>query len=279
MGQGNSGIIGAKRAPTNMVATGVWSLSDAQRERGSNNWPGGLPYKTNLVAWFDASLTNTITSSSGAISQWNDLSGNNNHVTAPVGERPTTGAATLNGHNVISFGASQALKRSPVQICSPAFTVICVAKFPDLTSRLQLFGLIDSSSSPGYLFLESNTWQTVGQRFGLYTPDSSWDSNISTSTSWSLFTVSSAAVNGTSIVGTTTYRINQVAGTLTGRSINYSNWVNIANRSGFSIGAASPQVAGGFSGGMIAEIAFYSEALTAGNISLVENHLKNKWGI
>lgn len=77
---------------------------------------GGLRLDTNsrvslwspkLLApalWLDAADLTTITSSGGAVSQWNDKSGNDRHVTQGTSTRqPTTNANTQNGLNVISF--------------------------------------------------------------------------------------------------------------------------------------------------------------------------------
>ena len=61
----------------------------------------------NLLAWFDASDTGTITESGGSVSQWDDKSGNANHVTQGTGsDQPTTRAVTLNSLNVISTNDS-----------------------------------------------------------------------------------------------------------------------------------------------------------------------------
>lgn len=65
-----------------------------------------------LQLWFDAADASTITESSGAVSQWNDKSGNTYNVTqGTAGARPTTGTTTLNGLNVISFDGGDGLNR------------------------------------------------------------------------------------------------------------------------------------------------------------------------
>lgn len=62
--------------------------------------PMSLP---NLAMWLDASDASSITASSGLVSQWSDKSGAGRHVTASGAARPTTGANTQNGLNVITF--------------------------------------------------------------------------------------------------------------------------------------------------------------------------------
>lgn len=62
------------------------------------------PAELSPKAWWDASDTSTITSSSGAVSQWNDKSGNGYHLTqATSSAQPTTGSVTKNGLNVLKF--------------------------------------------------------------------------------------------------------------------------------------------------------------------------------
>jgi hypothetical protein len=283
MAQGNSGIIGAKRSPTISTATGVWSLSDAQRERGANNWPSGLPYRTNLRLHVDASQTNTITSSSGLVSQWNDLSGNNFDLTSTSTFRPTTGANTKNGFNVLTFGSNQSLRRYPTQIAAPAFTIFVVLKLPDTTTRFQILG-IGNSTGPGcclsYTQLETNTFSTVGQRFGMYTPNSSWDTSIATTTNWVVITWSSPAIVGQSISTTTTYRVTGVAGTFSARSVDQANWIDLSTKPGVKIGGGDSDLDGGNSNGIqIGEVVMYNEATSLQNIELVEAFLRNKWAI
>lgn len=58
---------------------------------------------SGLVAWYDASNAASITHVAGAVSQWNDLSGNGYHLKQGTGSlQPTTGT-TLNGLNSITF--------------------------------------------------------------------------------------------------------------------------------------------------------------------------------
>ena len=74
-------------------------------QQAKNNLSGWTPIDlADLLAWYDASDAATITESSGAVSQWNDKSGNgNNQLQSNVNFRPLTGIRTLNGNNVIYF--------------------------------------------------------------------------------------------------------------------------------------------------------------------------------
>ena len=57
---------------------------------------------TNMVAWYDASETNTLTETGGVVTEWYDRSTNNFwKLTSANG--PTTGTRTINDLNVLDF--------------------------------------------------------------------------------------------------------------------------------------------------------------------------------
>lgn len=60
------------------------------------------PAQITTELWYDAADATTITESGGAVSQWDDKSGNGRHATQGTGSfQPVTGATTLGGLNVI----------------------------------------------------------------------------------------------------------------------------------------------------------------------------------
>lgn len=68
---------------------------------------GFNPLSLSPALWLDASDTSTITASAGAVSQWNDKSGNGRNMSqATSAAQPITGSATQNGLNVLSFDGS-----------------------------------------------------------------------------------------------------------------------------------------------------------------------------
>lgn len=74
---------------------------------------GFNPLSLSPQAWYDASDTSTITSSGGAVSQWNDKSGNGRNVTqASSASQPGTGAVTKNGLNVLTFDGGDWMQAS-----------------------------------------------------------------------------------------------------------------------------------------------------------------------
>lgn len=96
-------------------------IRNPQRRRvttSTSSWVNFTPLALNPYVWFDAADTSTITSSAGAVSQWNDKSGLGRDLTQATGSaQPATGTNTLNGLNVINFnGTSHGL-------IGPSFTI------------------------------------------------------------------------------------------------------------------------------------------------------------
>lgn len=70
-------------------------------------------------AWYDATDSSTITEISGEVSQWDDKSGNGQHLgQAVIGTQPTTNVRTLNGLNVLDFDGTDYFVSSTFNIPS-----------------------------------------------------------------------------------------------------------------------------------------------------------------
>jgi hypothetical protein len=62
------------------------------------------PSVSGLLAWYDASDTATLTLSGSEVTQWDDKSGNDFHLTRGLGQTgPASGTRTKNGLNVVDF--------------------------------------------------------------------------------------------------------------------------------------------------------------------------------
>jgi hypothetical protein len=73
------------------------------------------PSMISTALWLDAADSSTITESGGAVSQWNDKSGNSRHFSqSTAGNRPVVATASLNSLNTVLFTqtsiSSQSLK-------------------------------------------------------------------------------------------------------------------------------------------------------------------------
>lgn len=219
-----------------------------------SSWVNFSPLALKPLFWFDASDTTSITSSAGRVSQWDDLSGNVRAATQATGSlQPTTGSATQNGLNVLSFGVNR-LDTPSFSFSGSTFTCFTVVKAStSAMNNRQILGLRGSNPT---MWLNNGQW-------ALYT-SAVFSSTTTYDTNWHLFVgVFNAA--GSSI-------------RLDGAQIATGNPGVAAYGSGAYIGAANPASGQPFLGD-IAEI-FVSPLLLSGNdIRTVENHLNAKWAI
>jgi hypothetical protein len=88
------------------------------------------PANITTALWLDAADSSTVTTVSGAVSQWNDKSGNANHATQSTsGSRPTRQAAVQNGLGALLFdGTDDWLSGATTPCTSNAKTIISVAR-------------------------------------------------------------------------------------------------------------------------------------------------------
>lgn len=103
-------------------ATRVWPP-----EGGGDPWEG-----LTVLAHWDASDLGTITESDGAVSQVDDLSGHDAHLTQPSGaSQPATGVHTINGLNVLTFDGDNDHLAATLSLASP-WTMVTVVQAASL---------------------------------------------------------------------------------------------------------------------------------------------------
>lgn len=89
---------------------------------------------SGLRCWYDASDASTVTDSAGVV-QWADKSGLGHHLNVVGSAKPTTGASTLNGLNVLDFSSdalfassvSISTRRSVFMVWQPVWGTVAVA--------------------------------------------------------------------------------------------------------------------------------------------------------
>jgi hypothetical protein len=118
------------------------------------------PANITTALWLDAADASTITESGGAVSQWNDKSGNARHaIQTTPGNRPTVSTAALNGKNVIEFnGSSQWFSNFS------AFSVQSLIAVTQLSQSKAFAGLHTGFSSE--LILNANGTSTIAAGAG-----------------------------------------------------------------------------------------------------------------
>ena len=107
------------------------------------------PASTTTAAWFDASDASTITSSGGAVSQWNDKSGNSYNLTQGTGAaQPVTGSSTINSLNAMTWTSAKFMSSA-----TPAGAnwqdVYIVAKWTGAATFSDYSGLVTGVNNSG----------------------------------------------------------------------------------------------------------------------------------
>jgi hypothetical protein len=143
------GSLNAIASPPGATGTITGSMSPTGSLGGAATapWTPDALSSSTLKAWYKADDAASITSSSGAVSQWNDKSGNGNHVVQATGTaKPTTGThdAQQQEHVLIRRrGHARKTSGTSFPDNSPGFTVLVVAKY-------------DSASVAGWILFPTN---------------------------------------------------------------------------------------------------------------------------
>ena len=210
------------------------------------------PLDLSPVLWLDASDTSTITEVGGAVSQWDDKSGNGNDVTqGTAAAQPTSGTRTLNGLNVLDFDGNDLLQSGNFSSALTARTIFGVAVSDQTASIAYVVdgNVLNNRSAVGISGAGYRLYQGIGINAG------------TSDTSSHIYRAVFDATDTLHIDGVST--ISGDAGS--------------ESMTGATIGAAPSGVLPW--DGTIAEVIVIDGTLTAGEISLTESYLANKWGI
>jgi hypothetical protein len=216
---------------------------------------------SGLLLWHDASDTASITQSAGAVSQWNDKSGNNYHSTQGTGaNQPLTNSRTINSKNVIAFdGVDDFLNCSSslYSVTTGDNTILIVFAKDDARA---LARPVQGSNGANRYGVYGDTG-LVGVGF-INSPNGTQPIDV-----WATTTTPHAFVGYRN--GTTLYT-NMV----TGASSSTTN----TNATSFTLTALTVGNSASFFG-VIAEIVIYNSALSTTDINRVGNYYASKWGI
>jgi len=213
------------------------------------------------VAWYDASDASTITESGGLVSKWADKSGNGNDLTESSA-KPTTGAESLNGRNVLSFGGSQQLvgPDAVVPVSATPYTIFAVWKASGNSQALLGMGINSNGKALNIHIWSSgelmHTWYGVDQ---YSIPFGSVDAHLSV-----------AQFDDVSGVMLTKKDDLSESGSVYGKNTTAAN---------FTVGNIQSYAYSGPLNGLIAEIIIYHTVLTPAEIAANEAYLKTKWGL
>jgi hypothetical protein len=237
--------------------------ADTWQAYGDLETGAGIPALLSPDLWLDADDATTITASGSPakVSQWNDKSGNGYNVAQATGAaQPSTGAATQNGRNVLSFDGNDHLVSGTVALPAgnTARTLVAVAK---RVSGQYVFGWGGAASNLDWSIDVSAAGGS--QRIVAFAND--WATGQAANTTWE---IAQGWHDGTNA----RYQINN--GTVRGP---HADSYNTTATPAF-VGVFSSLVTGWLTG-EIAEILVFSRVLTADEFTALRDYLNAKWGV
>jgi hypothetical protein len=236
----------------------------------------------NLLAWYDAADTSSITQSGGKVSKWNDKSRNGKHATeGTVADQPITNATTQNGRNVIDFANLTDLKEKkldmPVTIGAEA-TIFYVYKEATQTTGGSAFRAVISPNGTGG-FGNDKTGYSLGMSYN----------NISRLRHYYADTVALSLASETGAYDNAYHTMTMVSSSASGVGKSYNNSSQFGSnatpdrttgfQTDYTIGGDATNPEGRLYVGSIAEIIVYNRALSDNERLSIEGYLSNKWGI
>ncbi|MDX2020570.1 MAG: hypothetical protein SF187_10035 [Deltaproteobacteria bacterium] len=238
----------------------------------------GLP-GAGLALWLRADQ-GVYKDQNNGVCAWVDHGGAGHALLSAANQRPVFVAGAGNVLPSIQFtGGGKSLSIAGVLGIAPQSgrTYIAVQKLVNTTSRLQAI-IQGQSGTPGtYVSIDSNPFQTVGSREGVYVTNNAYDSDVATSTELRVHAfVVNPMVIGSAILPATSYRINGTVATLTRTPGGLGN-TNFENFSGANFTAVGVGQSG--SDYSLREILIYDHALSAQEIAQVEAALFARYGI
>jgi len=232
-----------------------------------------------LVTWLRADR-GVYKTSANDVCAWVDQSGSG-HVFRPSSnaERPAWLQDGIAAQPGIEFGGSRELRVESVLVlpAQSARTLIVVQRHVQTGGRFVPIETGNLSNNFTYLGIDANTFNTVGNREGVYMHGNAYDSDLATSTATRVHVyVIGTMTIGTPILPNVTYRVNSVPRTLTrtpGGTGN-GNFESFASAHTTIIGDSR-----GEADSVVTEILVYDHALATEDVTAVESALKTRYGV
>jgi len=231
-----------------------------------------LPIDLAPSLWLDASDEATIAESSGAVSQWDDKSGNEFHVVQAIAARqPVTGTRTVNGLNTIDFDGSDILERATgsqlVSSSDGTFTAFAVFQTDTITGGGALIISQDNSVDfgtrmPQILRRNNNVVQTTRI-----------EPNIASDSS------SASLVTTRAFIGSAVHRVDDVEAWADGASNGATSTTGSNETIASSIRIGANAISSAHFNGVIGEVIVFPRLLTTAEFNQVGRYLAGKWNI
>lgn len=225
---------------------------------------------SNLFAWYETSLSSSLTLSGNEITQFLDLSGNsrNTDVQGTSTQRPTWSSNQINGLSCATFdGGDKLILPSSFYSLPNADSTLFVVATTSLDTTKQNVFTLNAGNVHGLLL-----WFTITSGNVAY------ENRNTDSTSPATFSPVTKA-NANIYIGThyttATNQFLQANNATTSQSTNGENFT--ATQGAIGVGGNSLSTL--FLTGKVAEIIVYNRALSAGEQAIIRQYLAIKWGI
>lgn len=235
--------------------------------RSSSTW---TPAEITTALWLDAADASTVTTVSGAVSQWDDKSGNGRNATQiAAGNRPAYTSGGLNSLNVLTLDGTDDWLSLPDTTNPTGSNAVFAVYVPQLTGVSG--GIIARAYYWGSWYLTTgNTGTSIRYNIGR----AGIDEAIATVT---------GLTNNLAVLATGTYDKTNVSVSANGNSfVNtaYTPDITYDSRDLTTIGAfrSTAGIASAFKG-LIAEIVVLHSAPSQTVIEKMQGYLAHKWGL
>lgn len=256
-------------------ATGQWALNTTTNYVeiwDGTDWrfsDGTLPVtfpSGNLIAHYDASDSSSITHTTGTVSQWDDISGNGNHLDNVISS-PRYGDDTQNGYDVVTF-TDDAITETTFTGIDYSDHCVFIACHMNTTNGDTYFGTGTASSAGDVLF---NALGTDEFRHHIWNDVSSLQLHDTSTKARQTFpaVVVARFVNNVKVSEVYVNGVKRGSKTLTGGFSTSSK--------GFALGSIG--VTEGTTDYRVFEALVYESSLTNTEVYDVSKYLMRKWGI
>jgi len=242
--------------------------------RMASSW---TPAQISTALWLDASDSSTITTVSGAVSQWNDKSGNNRHISQVTASSRPSYANTFNGRSVVTFdGVNDILDNaSPGLNGLSTATIIAVMRYVTAGSTEDVamgIGITNPSDGRDRLLYRASNGTTqgfAGWSIDVLSSIHAIDTgNFHTFAGWNTGLAPSNQVTIAKDGTTATY-------TPSGSGTSLNTTVD-----GFSVGSLRGSLVGNYYTNMeVGEIVVLASAVSQANFDLITGYMHHRWGI
>ena len=237
---------------------------------------GGFNPKTiaGLQLWLDAADASTVTTVSGAASQWNDKSGNARHATQGTANNRPAYNGVIGGKAALTFDGTNDAMATGLESASltgyATFFCVCRPNFADATAanfRTPLYGRDSAGSNPyGVNLLNTG---------GALTLNTTWRGLHFNQLGGPTVTL---GIDAIMVGGTTaTQHVRRVSGVAANLANTPTAGTNSAAGNFLNVGQDPTQLR--WWNGPIGEVLVYNRALALTEIATIEKWLGTKWSI